>query len=78
MNDFDKLLREAPSVQSETSAEIEPQLPRIWPWAILAGLLILASVCIHIFWPAPAHKHMALCKKGLTEHCYKIDPTAEN
>ncbi|UMM09051.1 hypothetical protein MKW11_02995 [Gluconobacter frateurii] len=78
MSDLDKILHDPAPVLDESAAGLDQRPPRMWPWAILAGLLMLASVLIHVFWPVPAHKHMALCKHGLTEHCYKTDPTAEN
>ncbi|MDI6653228.1 hypothetical protein QMA67_09800 [Gluconobacter japonicus] len=78
MSDLNKILNNPASVQEDSAPGFDPRPPRMWPWAILAGLLMLASVFIHVFWPVPPHKHMALCKHGLTEHCYKVDPTAED
>ncbi|ANQ40131.1 hypothetical protein BAR24_00850 [Gluconobacter oxydans] len=78
MSDLDKILHDPAPVPEESATGLDQRPPRMWPWAILAGLLMLASVLIHVFWPAPPHKHMVLCRHGLTEHCYKADPTAEN
>ncbi|GBQ85535.1 hypothetical protein [Asaia krungthepensis] len=56
MNDMRRLMEDG-----VPDPEPPRKLPSIMPWAIVAGVLVLISLGIRLFWPIPASTALPQC-----------------
>ena len=72
----DALFREGRRMQAEVGIPpLKLRGPSLWPWAVVAGLLVVISLAIELFWPLPHRSGpLPVCKAGAVEvtSCQKV------